>query len=170
MPHSNVEVVPIERVTYHSTRSFDDVVDAIYAGLGRVDDLDTLLRHWYSSRTREEFDSITAAVSGSSGLIEFFTIDLGAVLTIRVPSEHHRLLRIIAGNPVTTSKMTATVPDAGSYAPVTILVAERQDGVQISYDKISSAIAPHDSGEALAVARELDERVTTLLSSAADGQ
>ena len=41
------------------------------------------------------------------------------------------MLRIIAGNPVTMSKMTATVPDAGSYAPVTILVVERPDGRDI---------------------------------------
>ena len=74
-------------------------------------------------------------LAGSSGLIEFVSLDLGAVLTIRDPDRSRRELRIIAGNPVTMSKMTATVPDAGSYAPVTILVAERPEGVTLSYDR-----------------------------------
>ncbi len=52
-------------------------------------------------------------LAGSSGLLEFMSLDLGAVLAIRDPDRSRRELRIIAGNPVTMSKMTATVPDAG---------------------------------------------------------
>ena len=62
---------------------------------------------------------------------------------MRDPERGRRMLRIIAGNPVTMSKMTATVPDAGSYAPVTILVVERADGITLSYDRVASAIAPY---------------------------
>ena len=95
------------------------------------------------------------------------TLDFGAVLSTRVPSHHYRMLRIIAGNPFTMSKMTATVPDAGSYAPVTILVAERPAGIYIAYDKVSRAIAPYHSPGAAAVARDLDEDVLELLHFAA---
>ena len=35
-----------------------------------------------------------------------------------------RLVRLIAGNPVTMGQMTRHVPDAGSYAPVTILLQQ----------------------------------------------
>jgi hypothetical protein len=35
-----------------------------------------------------------------------------------------RLVRLIAGNPVTMGQMTRHVADAGSYAPVTILIQE----------------------------------------------
>jgi hypothetical protein len=59
-------------------------------------------------------------------------------------STHCRLSRIIAGNPVTTASMTSTVADAGYDAPVTILVAERPDGVHIAYTS-ASAIAPYQS-------------------------
>ena len=77
------------------------------------------------------------------------------------------LLRIILGNPVTMSKMTATVPDAGSYAPVTVLITERSDGVTLSYDRVASAIAPYGGAEASAVAEGLDDAVLTLLRTAA---
>jgi hypothetical protein len=63
--------------------------------------------------------------------------------------------------------MTSTVADAGSYAPVTILVAERPDGVHISYDRVASAIAPYQSGAASAVAEHLDREVLQLLRTAA---
>jgi hypothetical protein len=72
--------------------------------------------------------------------------------------QHYRLLRIIAGNPVTMASMTNTVADAGSYAPVTILVAERPDGVHIAYDSSSAASA---------VAVDLDREVLQLLRAAA---
>ena len=106
-------------------------------------------------------------MAGSSGLLEFISLDLGAVLAIRDPDRSGRLLRIIAGNPVTMSKMTATVRDAGSYAPVTILIAERPDGVTVSYDRVASAIAPYAGNEASAVAEALDDAVLTLLRNAA---
>ena len=103
-----------------TVRPFDDVVAAVYAGLGRVPNFREAVS-WYSARARDEFDAMPEPIAGSSGLLEFVSLDLGAVLTIRDPDRTRRLLRIIAGNPVTMSKMTATVPDAGSYAPVTIL-------------------------------------------------
>jgi hypothetical protein len=59
------------------------------------------------------------------------------------------------------------VPDAGSYAPVTILVDERPDGVHLSYDKMASFLSPYGNPEALKVAQDLDAKVETLLTSAA---
>jgi hypothetical protein len=59
------------------------------------------------------------------------------------------------------------VPDAGSYAPVTILIDERPDGVHLSYDRMASLLAPYKNAAALNVARELDAKVEALLASAA---
>ena len=71
------------------------------------------------------------------------------------------------GNPLIMQQMTGYVPDAGSYAPVTVLVDERSDGVHISYDRIASLLAPYRNSEALTVARDLDKKVETLLSEVA---
>ena len=64
-------------------------------------------------------------------------------------------------------EMAKTVPDAASYAPITILVDERADGVHLSYDSMASLIAPYGSEPALAVARELDLKIVSLLEAAA---
>ncbi|KAA0086937.1 DUF302 domain-containing protein [Mycolicibacterium sp. P9-64] len=159
--------VAVRRVTVTSQRPYDDVVAAVYAGLGRVPDFGQAVRDWYKARDRGEFDALVEPVAGSSGLLEFLSLDLGNVLAIRDPDRSGRLLRIIAGNPVTMSKMTATVRDAGSYAPVTILVAERPDGVTVSYDRVASQIAPYAGSEASAIAEALDDAVVTLIRNAA---
>ncbi len=64
-------------------------------------------------------------------------------------------------------EMAKHVPDAGSYAPVTILVDERPDGVHLSYDKMTALLAPYGSEDAFAVARDLDSKIEDLLRECA---
>jgi hypothetical protein len=64
-------------------------------------------------------------------------------------------------------EMAKTVPDAASYAPVTILVDERADSVHSSCDSMESFLAPYGSEEALQVARDLDVKIKALLETAA---
>jgi uncharacterized protein (DUF302 family) len=72
----------------------------------------------------------------------------------------------IVGNPLIMSQMVEHVPEAGSYAPVTILIDERQDGVHLSYDTMASVLTPYGSPEAMKVAQELDSKVEALLTAA----
>jgi len=67
------------------------------------------------------------------------------------------------GNPLIMKEMAKHVPDAGSYAPVTILVDERPDGVHLSYDNMASLLAPYGNPKALAVTRDLDSKIESLL-------
>jgi hypothetical protein len=78
-----------------------------------------------------------------------------------------RSVRRLVGNPLIMRRMAEHVPDAASYAPVTILVDERPDGVQISYDRIASFLASYENAAALEVARDLDRKVEAMLTSAA---
>jgi hypothetical protein len=64
-------------------------------------------------------------------------------------------------------EMTKHVPDTGSYAPVTILIDTRADGVHLSYDRMASFLASYGNAEALKVARDLDSKVEALLTMAA---
>jgi hypothetical protein len=64
-------------------------------------------------------------------------------------------------------EMAKRVPDAGSYAPVTVLVDERADGVHISYDRMASLLAPYGNRDAMRVARDLDAKVEDVLRQAA---
>jgi len=77
------------------------------------------------------------------------------------------MIRFVIGNPLIMKEMAKRVPDAGSYAPVTILIDERPDGVHLSYDRMASFLAPYQNAAALNVARELDAKVEGLLASAA---
>jgi hypothetical protein len=65
------------------------------------------------------------------------------------------------------SSMVEHVPDAGSYAPVTILIDERAYGVHLSYDRIASFLATYGNPEALKIAEDLDLKVEALLTAAA---
>jgi hypothetical protein len=65
------------------------------------------------------------------------------------------------------SSMTNHVPDAGSYAPVTVLIDERSDGVHLTYDTMESHLMSYRNQSALQVARELDQQVLKVLEQAA---
>ena len=90
-------------------------------------------------------------------------------MIVRKGTEHHtsRIIRLVIGNPLIMKEMAKHVPDAGSYAPLTVLVDERADGVHISYDRMASLLAPYGNRDALPVARDLDAKVKELLRQAA---
>jgi len=92
---------------------------------------------------------------GSSDLMEFVRFDAGEVLRKEHGGQGFKMLRLVVGNPLIMKEMAKTVR-AASYAPVTILVDERDDGVHLSYDSMASQFTPYDSGPDLAVARDLD--------------
>ena len=59
------------------------------------------------------------------------------------------------------------VHDAGSYAPVTLLIDERDSGVHLAYDQMASVLAPYGDSHALQVAEDLDRKVDELMHRAA---
>jgi uncharacterized protein (DUF302 family) len=106
---------------------------------------------------------------GPSDFMEFIRFDLGEILRKERGKQAPRSLRLVIGNPLIMKQMVERVPDAGSYAPVTILIDERTDAVHLSYDRMASLLGSYGSGEALEVARELDAKVERLLSAVANG-
>jgi Domain of unknown function DUF302 len=71
-------------------------------------------------------------------------IDQGAVVRKEMGRDVPRIVRSLIGNPLIMKEMAKHVPDAGSYAPVTVLVDERADGVHLSYDRMTSLLAPYE--------------------------
>jgi len=65
------------------------------------------------------------------------------------------------------SAMVQHAPDAGSYAPVTILIDECSDRVHLSYGRMAGFLSTHGSPEALKVAEDLDSKVEAILVAAA---
>jgi uncharacterized protein (DUF302 family) len=97
----------------------------------------------------------------------FMKLDHGAILRKETGLDTPRIVRDLIGNPLIMKEMVKHVPDAGSYAPVTILVDERSDGVHLSYDRMTSILASHRNAEALAVGWDLDSKIESLLRESA---
>ena len=85
----------------------------------------------------------------------------------RAELDKPKIVRFLIGNPLIMKEMAKHVPDAGAYAPVTILVDERADGVHLTYDKMTSLLAPYKNSNALKVAQDLDKKIENLLRAAA---
>jgi hypothetical protein len=120
-----------------------------------------------SATNATELEKVVHGAIGSSDLMEFARFDAGEVLRKSQGAHGPKILRLVVGNPLIMKEMAKTVPDAASYAPVTILVDERADGVHLSYDSMASLLAPYGSPSALTVAMDLDAKVESLLKTAA---
>jgi uncharacterized protein (DUF302 family) len=97
----------------------------------------------------------------------FMQLNQGAVARKETGRDTPRIVRFIIGNPLIMMEMAKHVPDAGPYAPVTVLVDERADGVHLSYDRVASFLAAYGNRDALQVAEDLDKKVETILREAA---
>ena len=158
--------VSVRRVSVVSSRPFEEIVQRLTATIGHPD-LNAFHEAVAAATTVADLEDVVRGAIGSSGLMEFVRFDAGEVLRKERGGHGPKSLRFVAGNPIIMKEMAKTVPDAASYAPVTILVDERADGVHLSYDSMESLIAPYGSREALEVARDLDAKIECLLETAA---
>jgi len=157
--------IQVQRVTLVSHNTFDTVVARIDAQLGHPD-MVAFRKKLAEARDEVEMNAVVAPVTQPNGIMEFMRFDLGDVLRKENGTKTPRILRIVAGNPLIMKEMVKHVPDAGSYAPVTILIDERADGIHISYDTMVSHLAPYGNREALRVAKDLDIKVEAIMAAA----
>ena len=120
-----------------------------------------------AATTVAALEDVVHGAIGSADLMEFVRLDAGEVLRKARGGHGPKILRLVVGNPLIVQEMAQTVPNAASYAPITILVDERADGVHLAYDAMASLIAPYGSQAALAVARDLDAKIACRLETAA---
>jgi hypothetical protein len=77
-----------------------------------------------NAKSYAELEQIVQGAIGPSELMEFSRMDLGAVQRKRNGTASPDSVRFIVGNPVIMTQMVLHVPDAGSCAPVTVLIDE----------------------------------------------
>jgi uncharacterized protein (DUF302 family) len=159
--------VEVERFGVMSSKPFDAVLAALEAAVGHPD-MPTLTRAIRSAQSFDELEAVIQKGLGKTGLMMFMELDHGAILRKESGLDTPKIARLLIGNPLIMKEMAKRVPDAGSYAPVTVLVDERPDGVHLTYDKMASLLAPYRNAEALAVARDLDSKIDRLLREAAE--
>jgi uncharacterized protein (DUF302 family) len=165
-PSGLVSEIQIQRLSLISARSFDQVVTRIDEQIGHPS-MAAFRKSIEDARNKSELEKTVQSAIGPAGLMEFARYDLGQIIRKETGETTPKILRLVVGNPLIMKEMVKAVRDAGSYAPVTILVDERADGVHLSYDRMASYLAHYASEETLNVARDLDAKVEALLTAAA---
>jgi uncharacterized protein (DUF302 family) len=158
--------ISVDRFTITASKPFGDVVKALEASVGHPN-MNTFMSDIISAKSFTDLEKTIHAATGPAGLMQFVRLDLGEIVRKERGDSAPRSLRYLIGNPLIMKQMLERSPDAGSYAPVTVLVDERPDGVRLSYDRMASFLAPYGNDEALKVARDLDAKIEALLTKAA---
>src|SRR5467141_3907494 len=157
-----VRKIEMERFSLTTSKQFDEVIAGVNAAIGHPD-MAEFGRSTHQARSFAELKSAVEKGLSKAGLMLFMLLDQGAVVQKETGQDTPRIVRLLIGNPLIMKEMIKHVPDAGSYAPVTVLVDERSDGVRVSYDKMASLLACYGNPDALAVARDLDSKIESLL-------
>src|SRR5271163_3825881 len=161
-----IRKIEIERFSLTTSKQFDEVVAGVNAAIGHPD----MAEFGRSTREARSFAELKGAVEkglSKVGLMLFMQLDHGAIIRQEMGRETPKMIRFILGNPLIMKEMAKHVPDAGSYAPVTVLVDERADRMHLSYDRMASFLAPYGNHDALEVAQNLDKKVEDLLRQGA---
>ena len=160
-----IRQVNVQRWSIISQKPFESVFAAVDAAIGKPN-MSEFAKDIAGATTYPEVQEIVQHAVSEIGLMEFMRLDAGAVLAKAHPNSNPKSIRLIIGNPVIMESMAHLVPDAASYAPVTVLIDQRPDGVYLSYDEMASLLAPYGNAEVLEIARDLDVKVRRLLQEA----
>ena len=161
-----IRKIEIERFSLTTSKPFDEVIACVNAAIGHPD-MAEFGRSTHEARSFAELQSAVEKGLSQVGLMLSMQLDHGAIMRKETGRQTPKMIRFVVGNPLIMKEMVKHVPDAGSYAPVTVLVDERADGVHLSYDRMASFLAPYRNRDALEVARDLDSKVEDLLRNAA---
>jgi hypothetical protein len=156
-----------ERVTVVASPSlsFDEVIARVHAALAHPD-ARTFFDALRAASTLDEVALLVDRTLKGADFIEFARFDTGVMLRKDPETSGSRMIRFVIGNPLIMNQL-ARVPDAGLYAPVSLLVDLRVDGVHLSYDRMASLLGDSTDLRALDAARDLDRKIERLLVAVA---
>jgi uncharacterized protein (DUF302 family) len=126
-------------------------------------------RFWeevWSADSFQKVESIVKPALGPTGLMQFGEFDDGGFIRKDRGDGTPQSMRLLIGNPVIMKQMTELVPDAAAYAPVTVLIDEREDKGHISYDRMASLLSAYNNAGATKIAEALDTKIETLMQAA----
>ncbi len=126
-----IQEVKVQRFSLTTSRSFEAVVASLKAGVGRLD-LAAFASASKSSGTFADLKEVINRNMGESGLMLFLEFDHGAVVRKETGIAKPKIIRLVIGKPLVMKEMAKHVPDAGSLAPVTVLVNERAHAWKLS--------------------------------------
>ncbi len=157
--------VTVERVSLISDRPFESVLAAIRGGIGHPD-MNKLWEEIWGASTFQGVESVVTAVLGPTGLMQFGEFSAGGFIRKGRGDGTPQSMRLLIGNPLIMKQMAEFVPDAAGYAPVTVLVDEREDKVHVSYDRMASLLSVYANAGATKIAEVLDDKIEILMRNA----
>jgi uncharacterized protein (DUF302 family) len=155
----------VQRLSLISDKPFASVLAAIRDGIGHPD----MTKFWeavWSADSFQKIESIVKPALGPTGLMEFAEFDDGAFIRKDRGEITPLSMRLLIGNPLIMKQMTELVPDAAAYAPVTVLIDERDGRVHVSYDRMASLLSVYNNPGATKIAESLDAKIETLMRAA----
>jgi uncharacterized protein (DUF302 family) len=155
----------VERLSLVSDKPFGSVLAAIRGGIGHPD-MNKLWEQIWSADSFQRVESILKPALGPTGLMQFGEFDDGGFIRKDRGNRTPQSMRLLIGNPLIMKQMTELVPDAAAYAPVTILIDEREGKVHISYDRMASLLSVYNNAGATKIAEALDTKIETLMRTA----
>jgi uncharacterized protein (DUF302 family) len=157
--------VTVERVSLISGKPFKSVLAAIRGGIGHPD-MNKLWEQIWGASTFQKVESVVTAVLGPTGLMQFGEFNAGGFIRKGSGDGTPQSMRLLIGNPLIMKQMAEFVPDAAGYAPVTVLVDEREGKVHVSYDRMASFLSVYANTGATKIAEALDDKIETLMRNA----
>src|SRR5262245_33775032 len=147
------------RLRYDSTKSFDDLVDALLADVGHkpvpINDIAASNESW------EAYEREVQSHVGPSGFMLFAAVNHGA--WIAKAGIDRKVLRIVIGNPLIAITMLRHDVTAGLFAPVELLITEEDNGRSALTFVVPSSLMVVEPNEPLREAAvELDAKLAAL--------
>jgi len=154
--------IEVEHVVLESAKPFAEVRQNIEAAFPPLDEeVTSLLRSGMSDALRRRLETL-------QGLFIFLKRDHGALVGLHGEPRH--ALQYEIGNPYTASTMTRYNLGAGLYAPLRIILYEKDGGgSRIEYDLPSSLFGQFGDDRITAESHRGDAALARKLSSALDG-
>jgi uncharacterized protein (DUF302 family) len=158
------KTILITHVTYTQKCDFDRFINNLEVQLG-LHDMSAYQHLLGRTSTTKEIEAILKSQEGSSELMLFSSYDHGGLLSIKGASRKAR--QYVVGNPLYAARMTQHDIRAGLYAPLRLFVyTDLSDQVNVEYDLPSSLFGQFGNEQVTEVARELDQKLSSLINNA----
>lgn len=161
MSASEPHAIPFDglRLRFDSTKSFDQLVDALLDDVGRdpvpIDDIARRVESW------DFYEHEVQCHVGPSGFMLFAQWNHGGWIV--KAGIHKKALRLVIGNPLIAITMLRHDVTAGLFAPVELLLTEEEGGTSaLTYVAPSSLMAVEPNPPLLAAAQQLDAKLAAL--------
>jgi len=146
------------RVRYTSTKSYDELVAALFADIGETPvELDEFAK---ASGSWQSYQQQVEPYVGPSGFMLFKVFDHGSWIT--KAGIDRKVLRVVLGNPLIAITMLRHDVTAGLFAPVEVLLVDEDHGSSLTYIKPSSLMVFEPNPQLLSAAQDLDAKLAEM--------